>query len=270
MKQDQRVVIITGGAKGIGRACTRRFVESGLKVIIADIDEKSGTDLVEELGEENARFICCDICDKLAIHNLVAEAIVSYGQLDVLVNNAGILIKGNLIDLDVNDFDRVMNVNLRGAFLMTQAVSRVMLEQIKKSDIRPKTASHRYAIINISSVNSVTAIFDQLAYVVSKGGLNQLTRSSALELAPYGIRVNAVAPANVNTDSLNNMFDTEEDRKNILTRTPLGRVADPDEIASIVAFLASKEASYITGQCIYADGGRLALGHIMNGKKISG
>jgi NAD(P)-dependent dehydrogenase (short-subunit alcohol dehydrogenase family) len=258
---DDRVVVVTGGAKGIGLACARRFSRDGAFVVIADVDEDAGAEAARELGEENdeALFVRCDVSKRLDVRNLVAEAVTAFGRIDVLINNAGIVAAGDLFDLSEEDFDWVLATNLKGAFLSSQAVARQMRTQIEDGGMRVDDARRRYAIVNMSSVNSVTAIPEHLAYNVSKGGLNQLTRAMALALAPLGVRVNAVAPGSVNTDVLQLVVNDPARMKQLLSRTPLGRIADTDEIAAVAAFLASADASYMTGEIVFVDGGRLAL-----------
>lgn len=265
MAASDRVAIITGGANGIGAACARRFAEEGMRVVIADIDEKSGQALASDLGaaKDRALFVTCDVSDRLSVNNLMAETLSAFGQVDVLINNAGIIAAGDILDLELADFDRVMGVNLRGAFLVARAVARQITAQIEEDDTRTEDARRRYAIVNMSSVNAVVSIANQLAYSASKGALNQMTKAMALSLAPYGVRVNAIGPGSVNTDILKAVADDKAAMNKILSRTPLARIADPDEIAAIAWFLASKEASYITGTCLYADGGRLALNYVM-------
>lgn len=265
MAGSDRVAIITGGANGIGAACARRFAEEGVRVVIADMDEEAGQALAADLGaaKERALYVNCNVADKLSVANLMAETLSAFGQVDVLINNAGILATGDILDLEIADFDRVMGVNLRGSFLVARAVAKQITAQIEEDDTRADDARRRYAIINMSSINAVVSIANQLAYSASKGAINQMTKAMALSLAPYGVRVNAIGPGSVNTDILKAVADDRAAMNKILSRTPLARIADPDEIASIAWFLASKEASYITGTCIYADGGRLALNYVM-------
>lgn len=262
---DRRVVIVTGGAKGIGFACVQRFLEDGDRVVIADIDKRAGEKALEKLGgaSDDVIFVPCDVASKLSVHNLIAQTISQFSTIDVLVNNAGIIIKGGVLDLSLKDFDKVMAVNLRGAFLVSQAVVQHMVGEIDSQDDRSGRTRKPYSIINMSSVNAVVAIPDILAYEVSKGGMNQLTKAMALQLAPYGIRVNAVGPGSIQTDMLAGVAENKDALDMIHSRTPLGRIAHPDEVAGAVSFLASDDASYITGECIYVDGGRLALNYTM-------
>jgi glucose 1-dehydrogenase len=255
MHLENKVAIVTGGARGIGYAIAQRFLEDGARVVIADVDEDAGSDAVQNLGSLGAvRFIACDVGDRLAVDNLVKTTVDAFGSVDALVNNAGILVGRDFLDLDEADFDRVIRTNLKGAFLCGQAVARVMVERVAKGE--PPGA-----IVNMSSVNAVFAIANQVPYSVSKGGINQLTKVMALALAPHGIRVNAIGPGSIATDMLAAVMNDAEARNRILSRTPLGRLGEPSEIAAIAAFLVSDDASYITGQTIYADGGRLPLNY---------
>lgn len=255
MALDGKTAIVTGGASGIGRAIAERFLNDGARVVIADVDaekaRRTEADLAR-LGE--VRFIRADVGRKLDVHNLVAATVDAFGDIDILINNAGIVHAAEFLDVKEEDFDRVMNVNLKGAFLAGQAAARFMVDKVKAGGAPG-------AIVNMSSVNAVFALPDQLAYSVSKGGVSQLTKAMALSLAQWGIRVNAIGPGSIATDMLATVTAGSEDRNRILSRTPLGRVGEPAEIAAIAAFLASDEASYITGQTIYADGGRLALNY---------
>jgi len=261
---DKRVAIITGGAKGIGLACVRRFLNDGYHVVIADMDENAGQLAMSEFDSvaDRVLYFDCDVSDKLSVHNLVADTLGEFGQIDVLINNAGIAVQGGIIDMDDDVFDRVMAVNLRGAYLASKAVVDHMLEEINNREDRSRMSERPYCIINMSSINDEVSLPNYLAYSVSKGGLRQMTKSMAIELAPFGIRVNAIGPGSVKTEMLASVMDKKAEDK-IKSRTPLGRPALPEEIASVAAFLASRDASYITGQVIYADGGRLALNYTM-------
>ncbi|MDF1768062.1 SDR family NAD(P)-dependent oxidoreductase [Maricaulis sp.] len=258
-----RVAIVTGGANGIGKACARRLSEDGCHVVIADIDTHAGQALADELGADKGKalFVSCNVADRLAVNNLLSETRSTFDRLDVLVNNAGIVAGGNILDLSEADFDKVMGVNLRGAFLVAREAARQMVDQIEEDGERAEDVRRRYAIINMSSVNGVMAIPDQLAYCATKGAINQMTKSMALALAKYGIRVNAIGPGSINTDVLKAVNDNPEAMDKIMSRTPLQRIGDPDEIASVASFLSSKDASYVTGTTIYADGGRLAMNY---------
>ncbi|WP_417423011.1 SDR family NAD(P)-dependent oxidoreductase [Hoeflea sp.] len=255
MRLDGRTAIVTGGAKGIGLAIVQRLAADGARVMIADIDEAAGAAAVKaaaNIGE--VQFTATDVSERLDVHNLLAKTIDAFGSVNALVNNAGIVHKADFLDLEVADFDRVLNVNLKSAFLCGQAVARHMVDQISKGE-------EPGSIVNMSSINDTFAIADQVPYSVSKGGLSQLTKVMALSLAPHGIRVNAVGPGSIMTDLLATVADKPEVRSQILSRTPLGRIGEPAEIAAVTAFLLSGDASYITGQTIYADGGRMPLNY---------
>ncbi|MDB5763649.1 MAG: dehydrogenase [Herminiimonas sp.] len=249
MKLHQKVAIVTGAAHGIGLACARRFVQEGAQVMFADVDATAGTAAAAQLGAA-AAFCRTDVSLKTDVELLIGTTLATFGRIDILINNAGITHAADFLDLAEEDFDRVLRVNLKSMFLCGQAAARVMVRQGSG------------AIINMSSVNAVLAIPNQVPYVVSKGGINQLTRVMALGLAPYGIRVNAIGPGTIMTELAKQaVLSSDEARRKILSRTPLGRCGEPEEVAAIAAFLASDDASYMSGQTIYADGGRLALNY---------
>jgi glucose 1-dehydrogenase len=248
-----KTAIVTGGARGIGLAIAKRYVAEGARVVIADIDEGSGKTAAAALGAA-ARFVRTDVGAAGDARNVIAEALGFAGELDILVNNAGIIHTADFLDIAEADFDRVMRINLKGMFLVGQAAARQMVAQVRAGKAPG-------AIVNMSSINARVAIPNQVPYCVSKGGVDQLTKVMALSLSSYGIRVNAIGPGSIMTDILKGITTDQAAKNRLLSRTPLGRVADPDEIAAIAAFLASKDASYITGETIYADGGRLALNY---------
>jgi glucose 1-dehydrogenase len=257
MKLQDKVAIVTGGASGIGEAIVKRFVDEGAKVVIADVNAAKGMALASSVGgPSKAHFVKADMAKEVDINELVIASVMAFGPIDILVNNAGIVHAADFLDLRAEDFDRVLNVNLRGSFLLGQAVARLMVDRV--NDGGPAGA-----IINMSSVNAVFAIANQVPYSVSKGGVNQLTKVMALSLASHGIRVNAIGPGSIMTKMLASVNADPAAKNRILSRTPMGRIGKPSEIASIAAFLASDDASYITGQTIYADGGRLPLNYVV-------
>ncbi len=262
MPLDDKVAIVTGAARGIGLACATRFAKDGANVVLADIDEAAGEAAAAALREDghDAVFIACDVSERLDVRNLVTETVSKYGAIDILVNNAGIIIGGEFLELKEEDFDKVMSVNLKGVFLTGQAVARQMVKQLDEGRAPG-------SIINMSSINAVLAIPNQVPYTISKGGVSQLTKVMALSLADKGIRVNAIGPGSIMTDILKSVADDDAARRKILSRTPLGRIGDPEEIAGVAAFLASDDASYVTGQTIYADGGRLPQNYPVAVKK---
>jgi NAD(P)-dependent dehydrogenase (short-subunit alcohol dehydrogenase family) len=242
-----RVCIVTGGAQGIGEACIRRFAREDAKVVIADIDDTRGAALARELG---GLYVHCDVGDRAQVDALVAQTLAAHGGIDVLVNNAGIFRAADFLDVSEADFDAVLRINLKGSFLVGQAVAREMAKAGKGS------------IINMSSVNAVLTIPTIASYNVSKGGINQLTRVMALSLADKGVRVNAVAPGTIATELAAKAVLTSDDAKaKIMSRTPMKRLGEPSEIADTVAYLASDAASYITGEIVVVDGGRMTLNY---------
>ena len=242
-----RVCVVTGGAQGIGEACVRRFAREDARVVIADIDDARGQALATELG---GLFVHCDVGDKAQVDALVAQTMAAFGQIDVLVNNAGIFKAADFLDVTEADFDAVLRINLKGSFLTGQAVAREMAKSGKGS------------IINMSSVNGVLAIPTIASYNVSKGGINQLTRVMALALSDKGVRVNAVAPGTIATElAAKAVLTSDEAKAKIMSRTPMRRLGQPSEIADTVAYLASDAASYITGEIVVVDGGRMTLNY---------
>jgi NAD(P)-dependent dehydrogenase (short-subunit alcohol dehydrogenase family) len=242
-----KVTVITGGAQGIGEACARRFAREGARVVLADVDDARGQAVANTLG---ALYVHCDVGDSAQVNALVAATMAAHGRIDVLVNNAGIFKAAAFLDVTEADFDAVIRVNLKGAFLVAQAVAREMV----------KTGGG--SVVNMSSVNAVMAIPSIASYNMSKGGINQLTRVMALALADNGIRVNAVAPGTIATElAAKAVLTSEEAKARIMSRTPMRRLGTPDEIADVVAYLASDASSYLTGEIITADGGRMALNY---------
>jgi NAD(P)-dependent dehydrogenase (short-subunit alcohol dehydrogenase family) len=242
-----RVCIVTGAAQGIGAACARRLAREGARVVLADLDDARGQALAQEL---QALYVHCDVGDKAQVDTLVAKTVLEHGRIDVLVNNAGIFKAADFLDVTESDFDAVLRVNLKGSFLVGQAVAREMAK--RKAG----------AIVNMSSVNGTLAIPNIASYNVSKGGINQLTRVMALALADHGIRVNAVAPGTIATElAAKAVLTSEEAKKKIMMRTPMKRLGEPSEIADVVAWLASDAASYVTGEIVVVDGGRMTLNY---------
>jgi NAD(P)-dependent dehydrogenase (short-subunit alcohol dehydrogenase family) len=236
--------VITGAAQGIGKAIAEAFVAEGAELILADIDTERLAVTAAELGQEG---MVIDVALKAEIARLFDRVTERWGRLDILVNNAGVTHAAELDDLTEEHFDRVFAINLKSALWATQAAARLM---------EPGSA-----IVNMSSVNAVLAIPNQIPYVVSKGALKQLTNVTALALAPKGIRVNAIGPGSIMTEMLAGIMTDQAAQDRILSRTPLGRCGEPAEIAAVAVFLASSESSYVTGQTIYPDGGRLGLNY---------
>ncbi|MEL0064112.1 MAG: SDR family oxidoreductase [Gammaproteobacteria bacterium] len=256
MKLNDKVAIVTGAADGIGYASALAFAQHGASVVLADIESEmnqvAAARISQETGQETLA-VTCDVSEDDHLENLLQVTLDRFGRCDILLNNAGIILTGDILDLAPDDFDRVISVNLRAYFIMSQLVSRYMVAHGVEG-----------SIINMASLNSELAIPNQVAYVSSKGGVQQLTKATALRLAEHNIRVNAIGPGSIKTRVLDAVMTDDEARRRILSRTPLKRLGEPSEVASIAVFLASDYASYLTGQTIYPDGGRAALNYTVS------
>jgi len=251
MSLEGKVTIITGAAQGIGLACAARFCADGAIVVLADINTGQGEIAVRQLREQGgqASFAGCDVGNKADVDALVTNTVTAHGRLDVMISNAAILHAATVLDLEEEDFDRVIRVNLKGFFLSGQAAAKQMAKQGSG------------CIINMSSIQAVITNPNLLSYAVCKGGVKQLTVAMALALADKGVRVNAIGPGSIATDMVAQLASDPVVRRNMMSRTPMGRLGRPEEIASVAAFLASDDASYITGETINVDGGRLGLNY---------
>ena len=242
-----KVVIVTGGNSGIGKAIVEELAELGAKVVI---DYRSHPEATEELEREIGDFggtsfgVQADVSKLDDLQRLVDTTVQQYGRLDVIVNNAGIETRTSILDTTPDDFDKVLNVNLRGVFFATQYAAKQMIAQ-----------GGGGRIINISSVHEDWPMPNNTPYCCAKGGVRMLTRTAALELAPHGVTVVNVGPGAVATPINNATMDNPELLAKLNAAIPLGRMAQPDEIAKVVGFLASDSASYITATTIFADGG---------------
>lgn len=252
MKPSGKVAAITGAARGIGKACAKRFLDDGVKVVISDVDAEGLAATAAELGGSDAlRTVVGNVARRADVDQLVATAVQEFGRLDIMVNNAGVARNRDILEISEEEFDEIIGINLKGAFFGVQAAAKQMIAQGSGG-----------VIINMSSVNALLAIPALATYAMSKGGMKQLTSVAAVALAPHNIRVVAVGPGTILTDMVASSIYTSEDaRKTVMSRTPAGRGGEPSEVASVVAFLASDDASYITGQTIYPDGGRLILNY---------
>ena len=253
MKLKDRIAIVTGAARGIGLAIAEEFVKQGAIVVLADVLDDVGQAEAKRLG---ASYQHCDVSRAAEVKALVAATVKARGAVDILVNNAAISIVGEFLDITEEQFDQVIDINLKGSFLLTQACAREMVKQVA-------AGRKAGAIVNMSSVNDTLAIPAIAPYTMSKGGVRQLTKVAALALAPHGIRVNAIGPGSIMTDMLKGVANDKAAMHRILSRTPMGRVGQASEIATIAAFLASDEASYVSGQVIYADGARMPLNYVV-------
>lgn len=249
MRMNEKVVLVTGGAAGIGKATALRFIEEGAKVIICDVNEIVGQETANLLGA-NAAFYKVNVTSRADVQQWVDQIVEKYGRIDVLINNAGVLRDGQLIkvkdgqlvgQMSEADFDLVISVNLKGVFNCTQAVAPVMARQ--KSGV----------ILNATSIVGLDGNFGQTNYVATKSGVIGMTKVWARELGKFGIRVNAVAPGFTATEMVTAM--PEKILEGMRARTPLGRMGEPRDIANAYLFLASDEASFITGETLRVDGG---------------
>lgn len=243
MRLENKVAIITGGGRGIGRATALRFAEEGARVVVADIDEDEATAAAAEVSQSGgvARAVHLDVSDSASVDACISQAVGEFGRIDVLVNNAGILRDARLVKMAEADFDAVIDVNLKGVFACTQAVVPGMVEQ------------GGGVVLNASSVVALYGNFGQTNYVAAKAGVIGMTKVWARELGPKGIRVNAVAPGFIETRMTESI--PQHITQKMVERVPLGRMGDPVDIANAYLWLASDEARYVTGHVLSVDGG---------------
>jgi len=250
---DGKVAIVTGAGRGLGATLAHGLARYGAEIVIAEIDEQNVDDAQKRISDIGGKphFIKTDVTDSSSVQAMVDEVKKSLGRIDTLVNNAGISVRGPAENLKEEDWDKVLDVNLKGQFLCAQAAGRVMIQQ--------KSGN----IINIASVVGQRGLFHPydlaLPYCCSKGGVIQLTKALAAEWARYGIRVNAIAPTYLWTDLTRHLFDNEDFKKYILGKIPLGRLVYPEEVVGAAVFLASDASSMVTGHVLNVDGGWLAI-----------
>ena len=242
--EERKVAFITGGSRGIGKQVALKFAKNGYNIVINYVSDTTDIkELQEEFEKENVEILLvkADVTKKEEIQNLVKTAIEKFGHIDVLVNNAGITRDGLLMRMKEEDFDKVIEINLKGTFLVTKEVIPYMMKKREGS------------IINISSVVGVVGNAGQSNYAASKAGIIGFTKSVAKELASRNIRANCVAPGFIKTDMTDVL--SEEVKENIHNQIPLKRMGEPEEVANLVYFLGSEESKYITGQVVHVDGG---------------
>lgn len=255
MRLEGKRALITGGGRGIGLACARRFVAEGAAVTLGDVLVDEGRAAARELAESGgkASFVECDVTDSGQVDGFVAAGVDFMGGIDVLFNNAGVIGPGTaFLETTEEEMRTIIDINVFGAFRVAQAAARRMVDQGVAG-----------SIVNTASMLSTLANPDQAAYVSSKHGIHGLTKAMALALAEHGIRVNAVGPGTIRTAVAGAVLVDEDARRRVLSRIPLGYIGEPEDVAGSVVFLASDESSYMTGQIVYPDGGRLALNHVM-------
>lgn len=243
------IALVTGAAQGIGLACAEALLEQGHFVILSDINADLVKAASQKLGNQTD-FVVCDMGDPKAINAMFDAIEAKHGGISVLVNNAGIAMPKPFFETSVEDFRKVIDINLVGVFLAIQRAAKSMIANKIEG-----------AIVNMSSINAVVAIPTIASYCASKGGVMQLTKATSLALAPHGIRVNAVGPGSIDTEMMAGVNANPEAMKMVMSRTPLQRIGSPREIGDVVAFLAGPKASYITGETIYVDGGRLGMNY---------
>ncbi len=252
-----KIAIVTGAAGGLGLAIATSFAEHGCKVITSDVTDDQGERAAETLRDQghDVTYRHCDVTKRADIQAVIDYAVETHGRLDIMMANAGIVAVSDPLELSEEDYDRVMAVNLKGVFLSGQLAAQQMLKQPED-----ETGS-KGNIINMSSANAVLTIPEIAPYVMSKGGVNQWTKAFAIRLAQEGVRVNAIGPGSIATEMFQTVAANPEKMRAIMSRTPMGRPGRPDEIGKIAVFLASDLSSYITGQTIYPDGGRMGLNY---------
>ncbi len=239
MDVDGKVAIVTGGSSGIGRAIADRYVDDGMTVVIADVDEEQGETVADDIGCD---YRHCDVSDMAQVQDVVDWTVAEHGRLDVIVNNAGIGRAHALDETDLEEWDAVQSVNLDGVMHGCKAA----LPHLKESE---------GCIINIASIYGLVGGPGAAAYCTAKGGVVNLTRQLAVDYAPDNVRVNSICPGFVETAMTDDYLDDEEFYNFIMAETPMDRVAQPEEIAGVAVFLVSDDASYMTGQNIAVDGG---------------
>ena len=240
MKLENKVAIVTGASSGIGLAIAKIFLQEGATVVFSDVNEVEG---IADYGEK-ASFVKCDVANAMEVNSLVNSTVEKHGRLDIMVNNAGISAPGGAMGCTDEDWAKVIGVNLSGVFYGVKAAANAM-----------KSLQIKGSIINISSILGLVGFQDAIAYSSAKGGVSNLTRSAALDLAALGIRVNAIAPGFITTTMTKTVLEDENSSKFITGSTPLGYVGKPEDIARAALYLGSDDSAYVTGIVLPVDGG---------------
>jgi len=243
MKLQNKTAIVTGASNGIGLAIAKTFLEEGATVVFSDIDEESGKQIVSQLGEK-ASFFKCNVSNVEEVYGLVEDTVSKYGKLDIMVNNAGIAGSGGTLDCTIDGWKKVIDINLSGVFYGISAAAKAM-----------KATNTAGSIINMSSILGLVGMPGTIAYSAAKGGVSNLTRASAQDLAPLKIRVNAIAPGFIETNMTKSGLAEENFNKMVISNTPLGHVGNTNDIAQAALYLASDDSNYVTGIILPVDGG---------------
>jgi NAD(P)-dependent dehydrogenase (short-subunit alcohol dehydrogenase family) len=254
-----KVAIITGACRGIGYACAERFIKEGAKVVLSDVDDTTGEQSAQRLRDQggDAIYAHCDVSIKSEVEALFDLTVDRYNRVDTVIANAGIVHVADILELEESDFDRVLSINLKGVFLTGQIAAQRMIKQ------HPDGEGSRGTIINMSSLNGVLAIPAIAPYVIAKGGVNQWTKCLGIRMANEGVRVNGIGPGSINTEMFQTVAENPQKMKEIMSRTPMQRPGEPDEVAKVAVFLASNYSSYMTGETVYVDGGRMGLNYVV-------
>ena len=254
-----KIAIITGASRGIGFACAQRFIQENARVVLSDVDDEQGELAAKSLRDQggDALYCHCDVRNKTEVEALFDFTFEKHGRVDSVIANAGIVHPADILELEEADFDRVISINLKGVFLTGQIAAQRMIKQ------EPDADGSRGTIINMSSLNGTLAIPAIAPYVIAKGGVNQWTKCLGIRLANEGVRVNGIGPGSINTEMFQTVADNPEKMREIMSRTPMQRPGEPDEVAKVAVFLASDYSSYVTGETVIIDGGRQGLNYVV-------